>query len=56
MLITKQLKPWLMGTACASVIATAALGTNFDVPGGSLEAALNAYSAQSGVQLMVPND
>ena len=53
---TKQLKPWLMGTACAAVIATAALGTNFDVPGGSLEAALNAYSAQSGVQLMVPND
>ena len=56
MLEVKQLKPWFMGTACASVIASAALATNFDVPGGSLESALNTYSAQSGVQLMIPND
>jgi outer membrane receptor protein involved in Fe transport len=32
------------------------LATNFDVPGGSLEAALNAYAIQSGVQLMIPAD
>jgi len=36
-------------------VATAA-ATTFDVPGGSLESALDAYSAQSGVQLVIPND
>ncbi|HTO39959.1 MAG TPA: TonB-dependent receptor [Rhizomicrobium sp.] len=56
MLNLKHLKPWLMGTACAGVIASSAFASSFDVPGGSLEAALNSYSAQSGVHLMIPSD
>jgi len=51
-----HLKIWLLGTACGAGLATTALATNFNVPGGSLEAALNAYSTQSGVQLMIPAD
>jgi len=47
---------WLLGTAGACGLIGSSLGTNFDVPGGSLEAALNAYSVQSGVQLMIPAD
>ena len=36
--------------------ATNAHAAKFDVPGGDLTAALNAYSAQSGVYLMVSTD
>ncbi len=35
---------------------TAAGAASFNVPGGSLEAALDAYSQQSGIQLVIPND
>jgi len=41
-----------MFTACAPIAAQA---ETFNVPGGDLDAALESYSAQSGVQLMVPN-
>ena len=37
-------------------LATSAHAAKFDVPGGDLTAALNAYSAQSGVYLMVSTD
>ncbi|HVZ70513.1 MAG TPA: TonB-dependent receptor, partial [Rhizomicrobium sp.] len=46
-------------TAIAAVWALAATTTNaatFNVPSGSLEAALDAYSQQSGIQLVIPND
>ena len=52
----KQIKPWLLGTGCAAVFAGAGFAATFDVPGGSLEAALAAYSAQSGEQLLIPSD
>src|SRR5690242_6655354 len=35
--------------------AIAAQAESFNIPGGDLDAALESYSAQSGVQLMVPN-
>jgi len=38
---------------CAVPMASAA---SFDVPGGSLESALDTYSRQSGMQLVIPND
>ena len=43
-------------TIAKDVLIGSSLATNFDVPGGSLEAALNAYAIQSGVQLMIPAD
>ncbi len=41
-----------MFTACAPIAANA---ENFNIPSGDLDSALESYSAQSGVQLMVPN-
>jgi len=35
---------------------TASIAAEFNVPSGDLSAALNTYIAQSGVQLLVPND
>ena len=43
----------LMVGACALATTLTARAAEFNVPSGDLEAALNAYSAQSGVQLMV---
>ena len=43
-------------TAVAALFAGAAFASNFDIPGGELEPALNAYTAQSGVQLVVSNE
>ena len=37
-------------------LATAAAAENFNVPGGALKAALDAYAAQAGVQLIVSAD
>jgi iron complex outermembrane receptor protein len=36
----------------AATFATAAFASGFDIPAGDLEATLNAYSAQTGVQLI----
>ena len=44
----------LAGTAAIATSA-AAQAQNFDIPSGSLEAALDAYSNQAGVPIMVPN-
>jgi iron complex outermembrane receptor protein len=41
---------------CASFAATPSDATVFNVPGGSLETALDAYSLQSGIKLLVPSD
>ena len=45
-------------TAGASVLALngAALAENFDIPGGYLDSALDAYAVQSGVRLAIAND
>jgi len=44
-----------MATTAMATIAAAAQAQNFDIPSGSLEAALDAYSEQAGVPIMVPN-
>src|SRR5580692_9592198 len=41
---------------CACFAATPSNATVFNVPGGSLETALDAYSLQSGIKLLVPSD
>ena len=42
-----------------SLLPLCAAGTsaqNFNIPGGSLEVALDAYSTQSGIAMMIPNE
>ena len=56
MLKITLLKSVLLGSACAASLATAALGEDFNIPAGSLNAALNAYSKQAGVPLIVSAD
>ena len=56
MLKTTLLKSVLFGSACAAGLATAAFGEDFNIPAGSLNAALNAYSKQAGVPLIVSAD
>jgi len=46
----------LLGTACAIVLATSALAGAFNIPAGDLEAALNAYTSATGVDLIVSTD
>ena len=53
---TKSAILYILGTFAAGCVIAAAFATNFEVPSGSLEAALDAYSQQSGIQLMVPSD
>ncbi|HTO41153.1 MAG TPA: STN domain-containing protein, partial [Rhizomicrobium sp.] len=43
----------LASAACATVFSTAALCAEFDIAGGSLAAALDAYSVQAGVPVVV---
>jgi len=53
--MTKHIASLLAGASIAAVCATAH-AENFDVPGGGLKAALDAYAAQAGIQLIVPAD
>jgi outer membrane receptor protein involved in Fe transport len=46
----------LLAGASAAALCTAAHAESFNVPGGSLKAALDAYAAQAGVQLVVSAD
>jgi outer membrane receptor protein involved in Fe transport len=46
----------LLTSAAPFALAFNAHAAGFDIPGGDLTAALNAYSAQSGVHLMVSTD
>ena len=46
----------LMGSACVFGLATAAHARSFDIPGGDLENALQAFTAQTGVNLIVADD
>jgi len=54
-------RTWLLGyvivtISAALLCAVSASAQNFNIPSGSLEAALDAYSAQSGIAMMVPNE
>jgi len=49
-------KSILSGIVAAVAIATAAYGTTFNVPAGSLDTALDAYTAQSGVPVIGATD
>ena len=50
------LKSALAGGACASVLATAALANGFNIPGGDLATALDSYTKQTGVALLVSGE
>ncbi len=52
----KLLKPLFLGSACAASLTSAVFAENFNIPAGNLDDALGAYSAQTGVQLMVSDD
>ena len=51
-----QFKSLLLGTAIAAFAASGALAEDFNIPSGDLDAALGAYTAQSGVTLVISND
>jgi iron complex outermembrane receptor protein len=52
----KFLKAALAGGACAAALATAAQAEIYAIPAGDLNTALSAYSATTGVQLIVSAD
>ena len=47
---------YMIINSVALLSAPAALAASFNIPPGSLEAALDAYSAQTGVSVMVANE
>ncbi len=51
----KYLKLLAAGTMFSAFGGISSVASTFNVPGGDLDAALDAFSAQSGVQLLVPN-
>ena len=53
MIRVKSIKSILIGTSCLGLLASAAHAEEFNIPGGDLTAALNAYAAQTGIQLVV---
>ncbi len=48
------LRAALAGSVCGVALVTAAYASSFNVPGGELKAALDAYSEQAGVALLYP--
>jgi hypothetical protein len=56
MKISKYAGRLALGLSMSASVTATATAMEFNVPGGDLEAALNAYSAQSGVQLMVSSE
>jgi iron complex outermembrane recepter protein len=50
------LKSALAGSASVLVLATGAMAENFNIPAGDLKSALGAFTAQTGVQLIVAQD
>ena len=54
--MTGQFRIALLGTACIAGFAATAQAESFNVPEGDLRAALNAYSTQAHVQLMVSDE
>jgi outer membrane receptor protein involved in Fe transport len=53
---SKHLNAAFLGTASAVAFASAALAGNFNIPGGDLASALNAYTEQSGISLIVSGE
>ncbi|HUJ03755.1 MAG TPA: hypothetical protein VLW75_08975, partial [Rhizomicrobium sp.] len=53
---TRKLKSLLWGSACAALFATGAFAETFDIPAGDLSAALDAYTAQTGIPLVVSSE
>jgi iron complex outermembrane recepter protein len=49
------LKAVFVGMSCL-LIQTSAFALGFDIPAGGLESALNAYTTQTGVQLLYPDN
>ena len=56
MTVLNFLKSVLIGGASAFVLASPALADKFDIPGGDLAAALDAFSEQTGVELIIADD
>ena len=54
--MNRFLKLILAGGASVAALSGAAHAENFNIPGGFLDSALDAYAAQSGVQLAIAND
>jgi iron complex outermembrane receptor protein len=50
------LKTMLLGGACGLMLASPAVAKQFDIPGGDLKVALDAYVKQAGVPLIVASD
>jgi len=53
---SRYLKLALLGGVCAAFFAPAANADEFNIAGGDLKAALHAYIAQTGIQLIVSDD
>ncbi|HEV2562222.1 MAG TPA: TonB-dependent receptor [Rhizomicrobium sp.] len=53
---SRHLKLALLGSVCAAIFAPAVQADQFDIAGGDLKAALHAYIAQTGIQLIVSDD
>ena len=51
-----ELKGLLLAGACAVALCSAAHAESFSIPAGELSSALDAYSKQSGINLMIPGD
>ncbi len=51
-----SLRHAMLASVAFGTLATAAAGETFNVPGGDLAQALDSYSKQSGVQLMISGD
>ena len=52
MLTSRILKILLGSSAIGLFMTRAAIGADFNIPGGDLRTALNAYTAQTGVHLL----
>jgi len=53
---SKLYKIVLVGSACSAALIGGAFARDFTIPGGDLEAALTAYSKQSGIGLIVSDE
>ncbi|HUJ04286.1 MAG TPA: TonB-dependent receptor, partial [Rhizomicrobium sp.] len=51
-----RLKAVLAGGSCLSLLASAALASGFNIPGGDLATALDTYSKQTGVAVLVSGE
>ncbi len=52
----QTLKSALWGSACAALLASAASAETFNIPAGDLSRALDAYTAQTGIALVVSSE